>query len=266
MIETLKSLIRSYSDALFAGLIKTAADGRRIFYPWGVLGSGYVVTSCDDEERLKTSVAIHLVAVVILMAIGQLWMGFAGALVAGALAIAAYVVWLKRTTAALQPSSERLSLSEAYRAQAIAQGAARLWSWLATGIFLVGLGIAALLFAPVDAVAVVLLIGFGVLFTAFSAYMLMLRRGAPEPSRAVLPAGKSVLAEELATFVTGDVGPVRAWFIAVSGVLIAALGIFVAVIDPAERSSAAALIVIGALIAAFGVAMLIVRRRRLEGR
>jgi hypothetical protein len=266
MIETLNKLIRSYTDALFTGLIKTAADGRRIFYPWGLFWSGYVVTSPDDEERLKTSVAVHFVAVVILMAIGQLWMGYAGALVAGALAVAAYVVWLKRATAALQPSSERMSLAESYRAQAIAQGSARLWSWLATGLFLVYLGLAALLSASVNAAAMALLVGLGILFSAFSTYMLVLRRGAPEPSSAVSPAGKSVAAEELATFVTGDVGPIRAWFLAISGVLITALGIFVAVIDPAERSSAAALIVIGALIAAFGIAMLVVRRRRLQGR
>ncbi len=32
-----------YFDGLTSGSFKTAEDGRRLFFPWGVLGSGYAL-------------------------------------------------------------------------------------------------------------------------------------------------------------------------------------------------------------------------------
>jgi hypothetical protein len=46
-----------YFDALTSNAFKTAPDGRKLFFPWGVLGRGYVLASgastsgCGDKSR-----------------------------------------------------------------------------------------------------------------------------------------------------------------------------------------------------------------------
>ena len=42
-----------YFDALTSGYFKTAPDGRKLFFPWGVLGRGYAIDSEQDYERLR---------------------------------------------------------------------------------------------------------------------------------------------------------------------------------------------------------------------
>jgi hypothetical protein len=35
-MSALKSIVASYFEGVIAGSFKTAADGQRLFYPWGV--------------------------------------------------------------------------------------------------------------------------------------------------------------------------------------------------------------------------------------
>ena len=46
-----------YFDALTSSYFKTAADGRKLFFPWGVLGRGYLFDSDRDYERLRRQLA-----------------------------------------------------------------------------------------------------------------------------------------------------------------------------------------------------------------
>ena len=41
-----------YFDALTSSYFKTTPDGRKLFFPWGVLGRGYTIDSEQDYERL----------------------------------------------------------------------------------------------------------------------------------------------------------------------------------------------------------------------
>lgn len=70
-------------------------------------------------------------------------------------------------------------------------------------------GLVAGFVAPENRTSFAMFFGFGEFIVAFSGYMLALRHGANPPAVAPSPADQSVVAEELATYVTGDVGPVR---------------------------------------------------------
>ena len=261
MIQALFQRIKDYADALFAGFTKTAQDGRKVFYPRGVVGRGYVIASEEDEERLKQKFAVFLVIVPILIVAGHVLWGYPGSLGVGALILVCYAIYVPRLTANMEPSGEGRSLTEAYRAQARKHSSARLWSWTITGIFVVCLGIAFSVSMPENATKFVFLIVVGGLLAAFSGWMLALRRGANPPAADPSPVGESVVAEEVGTYFTGDVGPVRTWFITIFGVLATGLFIFVFVIDPEDRVRSAGGIAIFGLIAAFGIAMLVLRHR-----
>ena len=71
--------------------------------------------------------------------------------------------------------------------------------------------------------------------------------------------GSKVVAGEGAPYFTGGIGPVRAWLIAILGVVATGVGIFVFVIDPEVRSAAASVIVIFALVAVFGITLLVLQ-------
>lgn len=262
MIQALIQRVQSYADALFAGFSKTAQDGRKVIYPWGIFARGYVIASDEDEKRLKQIFAVFLVVVMILMGAGHALMGYPGSLGVVALTLVCYAIYVTRLTANMEPSGEGLSLTESYRAMARKHGPRRLWAWTITGIFLVCLSIVASALTPENRTSFKFLIGIGgFLVAAFGGWMLALRRGANPPAEDPSPAGKSVVAEEAAWFITGDVGPIRAWFIAIFGLVFTGLGIFMFVIDPEERSTAAGIIAICGLIAAFGIAMLVLRYR-----
>ena len=52
--------LRRYSDMLTTGCIKTGPDGRKIVYPWGSIGNGYIIPSNDAYERLNDLLKIYM--------------------------------------------------------------------------------------------------------------------------------------------------------------------------------------------------------------
>ena len=110
-----------YFDALTSGYFKTAPDGRKLFFPWGVLGRGYAIDSEQDYERLRRQVkAYTIVSLVLIVAVTAL-QAYVGAVVIGALLIAFYLGWMRYLLRGLYPSDERLSLQDSMTSQARAQ-------------------------------------------------------------------------------------------------------------------------------------------------
>ncbi len=93
---------------------KTAADGQKLFFPWGVLSNGYVIASDADYDRIrgmrKIFLATSVVVIVAALAI-QRHDPFAPYAVAGGY-IAAYAVWTRFAVAGLLPAQERLTMRE----------------------------------------------------------------------------------------------------------------------------------------------------------
>src|SRR3954464_5190392 len=116
-----------YFDALTSGYFKTAPDGRKLFFPWGVLGRGYTIGSEQDFKRLRRQVkAYTIVSLVLIVGVTAL-QAYVGAVVIGALLIAFYLGWMRYLLHGLHPSDERLSLQDSMTSQARAHSATGLW-------------------------------------------------------------------------------------------------------------------------------------------
>src|SRR5262245_59509491 len=101
-----------YFDALTSGSFKTTPDGRRLFFPWGALGRGYVVPTEQYYERLhrlmKNYAIVSLVVIIgAVIALPGLW-----ALGVAAVLMAFYLVRLPSLLHGLQPSDEKLTVTE----------------------------------------------------------------------------------------------------------------------------------------------------------
>ncbi|ODR95989.1 hypothetical protein AUC69_01805 [Methyloceanibacter superfactus] len=183
LIKYLSQLIQNYLDAWTSSIFKTGKDGRKLFFPRGVLGRGYVIASEQDYERLvRQTKALCVVGLV--LGIGFTTLGvllerylalFIGAAVLLFLYHMAVVPYLVR---GMQPSDERLSLKGAYTSEAITLKPAHLW-WLEIGLLAgVGVGVVTLIVDPANwltALALIVLCGF---LAAFGMWMIILRRRA----------------------------------------------------------------------------------------
>jgi len=165
-----------YFDALTSSAFKTTQDGRRLFFPWGVCGRGYVIGSELDYERLRGRIKIFLiVGMALMLGTVALHTYLVGLLVLAALYVF-YLAWTRYLLHGLQPSDERLSLRERMTSQAREQSQILLWVAEICSIVLVAASIFIFAFDPDKwLVATAGLVLFG-LCSASITSMLVLRR------------------------------------------------------------------------------------------
>jgi hypothetical protein len=133
-----------YFDALTSSAFKTTEDGRRLFFPWGVLGRGYVLTE-RQYEKLQKQVRIYMiVALVLIIAMAVLKEYLATAVVVAFL-LGFYLIWMKFVLADLQPADERLSLEESMTSQAVRHNPVMLWFMTIVSFAFVAMGVFALI-------------------------------------------------------------------------------------------------------------------------
>lgn len=102
------SFLDSFSDPLF----KKSKSGESIFYPWGVLGKGYVVTSDSEADRIRATLkwcnfGAIMVSIMCLQVLGLVYsLIFVGIYYVG------YTLWTGSVTKRMAVSSEKLRLSE----------------------------------------------------------------------------------------------------------------------------------------------------------
>ena len=167
-----------YFDALTSGYFNIAPDGRKLFFPWGVLGRGYTIDSEQDYERLRRQVkAYTIVSLVLIVGVTAL-QAYVGAVVIGALLIAFYLGWMRYLLRGLQASDERLSLQDSMTSQARAHSVTGLWLLQIGALAFVALGIFILVVDPGNwLVAFGSIVFFG-LCAGFTTRLLVLRRRA----------------------------------------------------------------------------------------
>jgi multisubunit Na+/H+ antiporter MnhG subunit len=164
-----------YFDALTSGYFKTAEDGRKLFFPWGVLGRGYVISSQSDYERLHRQVKVYTVVSLGLIIGAVALQSYIGAVVIGALLVAFYLVWVRFLLRGLQPSEDRLSLQESMTTQAVTHNATVLWSMEIGSLVFVAIGVFMLVVEPDNWLIALACIFFFALCAASFARMLVLR-------------------------------------------------------------------------------------------
>src|ERR671932_553050 len=117
-------------DGLIEGNFKTAADGQRLFYPWGVWGKGRVLADAHTEQRirrfLKVYYMVSLPLVIITVTTSQ-FSGFYYALVLIPAFVLVYGVGILLLTRRLLATSERLRWSESLANSGRAHSGAMLW-------------------------------------------------------------------------------------------------------------------------------------------
>jgi hypothetical protein len=130
-----------YFDAMVAGSFKTAQDGRKLYYPWGSYGRGYILPSEAEEQRLRRQLKTYQIVSFVLI-VGVVLTGyFVAAFFIAALVIGFYLTWARRQIAGLTPTGERLSFQTSALAQARAYSAFNLWAMEIASLLFVACGI-----------------------------------------------------------------------------------------------------------------------------
>jgi hypothetical protein len=124
------AMVASYFEGLIEGGFKTAADGQPLFYPWRVLGKGYVLPDARTERRIRKLLKIYYVVSLPLMLTIVLTVqsyGFYYALALIPVVLLVYGVGVLSLRRRLFASSERLRLSESLANSGRAHSRAILW-------------------------------------------------------------------------------------------------------------------------------------------
>jgi hypothetical protein len=165
-----------YFDGLTSGSFKTTQDGRRLFFPWGMLGSGYSIASEQDYQRLRQQVKGYMIVALVLLIATNSFKGYVATVIVAALLTSLYLAWMWHLLRRLKASGERLSLQESMTSQANAYGAIVLWLLEIATLALVVGGIFMFVVDPSQwlvALGVTIFFGF---CAAMFARMLVLRR------------------------------------------------------------------------------------------
>ena len=105
-----------YFDNLAASSFKSDSDGKTVFFPWGIVGRGYILKNPEQEKELKRFIKIyHIISLVLVLFIGpflQLW------LLCFSIVPVAIIIWLLKTKTIISDlpvSNEKLKYGESLR-------------------------------------------------------------------------------------------------------------------------------------------------------
>lgn len=130
-----------YFDALTSSSFKITQDGRRLFFPWGTLSSGYAVPSEENFERLRRSVKAYMVISLSLISLAVTWQGFLGGAVILPFLVVPYIIWARYRCRRLKETDEKLTLGESVAGQARAHSKVGLWLLEIGALIFVGTGL-----------------------------------------------------------------------------------------------------------------------------
>lgn len=165
---------QGYLHALTSGYFKTARDGRKLFYPWGAMGRGYVIPSHEHYDGLHRRIMIYQIVSLVTIVGAVAAKLYLAAFVLAGLSMVFYRAWMSYLLRGLEPSEERLSMQESMAVQARAHGALGLWLLEIVALMFVATGFVMLVVAPDKRlVALGSIVFFGACAAAF-AHMLVL--------------------------------------------------------------------------------------------
>ena len=170
-----------YFDALTESSFKTAQDGTRLFFPWGIMGSGYRLATEQDYLRIRQQIkAFMIISFVLIIPLVMLVGAAAFAILVPLMGF--YFVWMRYALRNLVRSDEQLSLRESMTSQARRHNPALLrFLQIASIVFVVG-GAIMLLSAPGKQLIGFLSILFFGLCAVMITRMIALRRVVPDQS------------------------------------------------------------------------------------
>jgi hypothetical protein len=102
----------NYLDSLVNQLFKKSESAETLFYPWGMFGKGYVVSSESEQSRIRSILKAYYVVMFLAMVICIYFLNWFYAAGCAILGIGGYSVWSATVTRRLVASEERLRFSE----------------------------------------------------------------------------------------------------------------------------------------------------------
>ena len=165
-----------YFDGLTDGIFKTDSEGRFLFYPWGVLGKGYVLPDDSKKQEVRQFVSlwykVSLPAIIVVGA-GIGWIFTLGLL---PLLLPWYFFTMARLLRGLATTSTRLTLRESYTNSAKSHTTGSLRFLLALSILFVLAGLVIVLLNKGDwIIGLASILFFGLCAIAIG-YMMKLKK------------------------------------------------------------------------------------------
>lgn len=130
-----------YFDGLTDAAFKTDAAGRYVFYPWGVLGKGYVMRDAAHYESLRGKIKWMYIVVLPVIIFNQVSFGVKANLIFLAVYMIWYLVMLKYWTSGLEVSNEKMTVAESRRNSAKSHNRATLIFLVIISVVFVLLGL-----------------------------------------------------------------------------------------------------------------------------
>lgn len=151
-----------YFDGLASGIIKKDKDNQPVYYPWGVLGKGYVLPNAERETAIKNMVILFYQ---IFFGILFLHLILIKNVLIFAVLVIALVIWFlvksKQLTKDCPKSDEKLTLKEGYTNSAKAHNKTVLWILLVVAVIATLGGIAVLFSGKLLMLGLIMALLFG---------------------------------------------------------------------------------------------------------
>lgn len=104
-----------YFDGLTDAAFKTDQQGRKVFYPWGVLGKGYITRDEAHYQRLRSKIKWTYIISLPAIIIGQVLYGWKIAVLFAVMYTVWYLAMLTLWLSGLEISGEKITVAEARR-------------------------------------------------------------------------------------------------------------------------------------------------------
>lgn len=132
-----------YFDALTSSSFKTTKDGRRLFFPWGTLGRGYLIPTEEEYEKLRRKVKLYFIICLPITILLVSRLNFLGDLLLLLVLTVPYLFWANKQSRKFEPSNEKYTFKQSFGTQAREHNVLTLWlleigslAFVAAGIFI----------------------------------------------------------------------------------------------------------------------------------
>ncbi len=115
-----------YFDGLTASSFKTDEKGNTIFYPWGILGKGYILPE-DRKDSIRLAIKRHMTFIVPFAIVFAIFLKIWILIIALPFYYIGYAIWIKQLTRGFEITSQKLSFSDTTANSARAHNLSTLW-------------------------------------------------------------------------------------------------------------------------------------------
>lgn len=168
-----------YFDGLASGIFKKNKQNQSVYYPWGVLGKGYVLPDAERETAIKNMVIMFYQ---LFFAIFIMFFIFFKNILTFGLGTIGLLIWFlyksKQLTKECPVSDEKLTLKEGYTNSAKGHNLWMLYALLAISVIFTLVGFAMLISGKAVGAGLMLSILFGACCAAF-VYMIRVKKQQP---------------------------------------------------------------------------------------